>query len=423
LRDKVLQKSKDPQKLKEVWFTICDENEIFQDFLNTSESSNDNTNVVNAPQEPFVFNQDPDENSSQSPPHIDHHCCYRCGDSLDDQFEDIFDSNDDSTLIDDDYFSIDIINYVEASPPDSELVSLEEVKDFDPENGEIDIDILLTIKDDIIHKKLLNINLLIARIKALKDNPTPSTDSVLKSPFLFPNSLLEETDTSDNPLLESKIFCFEIEEKRCGNPTSHSDLSLPDYEAFYCDSDPDSGNFTIDVMEDIFDNPTRKPRVHEPNVLPTHPTLYLDSNFTPSDDSLGFDLIVSFPFGTRNRIFDPGTFREVQSKRFLSPNEFSISFICDPLSPMFDTLLPVSSENEEKDFNPGSLSSNEATSPLFAYVVWIFLPFLTYPVTPSYLLSFENEDTIFYPGLPWILKTHARGFVLRSLEIHILSFI
>nr|GEW68239.1 hypothetical protein [Tanacetum cinerariifolium] len=53
------------------------------DFLNTFESSNDNTNVVNAPQDPFVFNQDPGENSSQSPPHIDHHCCYGCGDSLD----------------------------------------------------------------------------------------------------------------------------------------------------------------------------------------------------------------------------------------------------------------------------------------------------------------------------------------------------
>ncbi|GJZ41996.1 hypothetical protein Tco_0588882 [Tanacetum coccineum] len=71
------------KKLEEVWFTICDENEIFQDFLNTSESSNDNTNVVNAPQEPFIFNQDPGKNSSQSPPHIDHHCCYGCGDSLD----------------------------------------------------------------------------------------------------------------------------------------------------------------------------------------------------------------------------------------------------------------------------------------------------------------------------------------------------
>nr|GEU72455.1 hypothetical protein [Tanacetum cinerariifolium] len=36
-----------------------------------------------------------------------------------DQFKEFFDSNDDSTSIDDDYFSIDNINYVEASPPDS----------------------------------------------------------------------------------------------------------------------------------------------------------------------------------------------------------------------------------------------------------------------------------------------------------------
>nr|GEZ60220.1 hypothetical protein [Tanacetum cinerariifolium] len=112
-----------------------------------------------------------------------------------DQFKDFSDSNDDSTSIDDDYFSIDDIDYVEASHPDSELVSLEEVKDFDLEDEKIDTDILLTIKDDILHEKLLNINLLIAKIKALKDNPTSSTDSVLKSPSLFPNSFLEETDT------------------------------------------------------------------------------------------------------------------------------------------------------------------------------------------------------------------------------------
>nr|GEV51965.1 hypothetical protein [Tanacetum cinerariifolium] len=48
------------KKFKEARFTICD-------FLNTSESSNDDSNVVNAPQEPIVFNQDLGENSSQSP--------------------------------------------------------------------------------------------------------------------------------------------------------------------------------------------------------------------------------------------------------------------------------------------------------------------------------------------------------------------
>ncbi|GJQ98244.1 hypothetical protein Tco_0009383 [Tanacetum coccineum] len=90
-----------------------------------------------------------------------------------DQFEGFSDSNDDSTSIDDDSFSIDDINYVDASPPDSELVSLEEVKDFDPEDGEIETDILLTIKDDILREKLLNINLLIAKIEALNANQTP----------------------------------------------------------------------------------------------------------------------------------------------------------------------------------------------------------------------------------------------------------
>ncbi|GJW73499.1 hypothetical protein Tco_0132869 [Tanacetum coccineum] len=113
-----------------------------------------------------------------------------------DQFES--DSNDDSTSIDDDSFSIDDIYYVDASPPDSEPVSLEEVKDFDPKYGEIDTDILLTIKDDILREKLLNINLLIAKIEALNANPTLSSDFVLKSPILVEDgdSLLEKFETT-----------------------------------------------------------------------------------------------------------------------------------------------------------------------------------------------------------------------------------
>nr|GEY76480.1 reverse transcriptase domain-containing protein [Tanacetum cinerariifolium] len=51
------------KELKEVWFTYCIENGIFQGLLDTSESSNDNTNVVNAPQEPFVVKQDTCKNS------------------------------------------------------------------------------------------------------------------------------------------------------------------------------------------------------------------------------------------------------------------------------------------------------------------------------------------------------------------------
>ncbi|GJW65005.1 hypothetical protein Tco_0116889 [Tanacetum coccineum] len=68
--------------LNEGWYTIHDKNDI----LNTFESSNHNTNVVSAPRDPFVFNQDLGVNSSQSPLQINHNCCYKCSDSLDDIF-------------------------------------------------------------------------------------------------------------------------------------------------------------------------------------------------------------------------------------------------------------------------------------------------------------------------------------------------
>ncbi|GJY84584.1 hypothetical protein Tco_0497960 [Tanacetum coccineum] len=112
-----------------------------------------------------------------------------------DQFEGFSDSNDDFTSIDDDSLAIDDINYVEASPPDSEIVSLEEVKDFHTEDGEI--------KDDILHEKLSKISLLIAKIKAINSNPPPSSDFVTKPSSTSPNLFLEDTNTFDNSLTES----------------------------------------------------------------------------------------------------------------------------------------------------------------------------------------------------------------------------
>ncbi|GKB19953.1 hypothetical protein Tco_0853876 [Tanacetum coccineum] len=93
-------------------------------------------------------------------------------------------------------------------------------------------------------------------------------------------------------------------------------ISPPEYDHFCFKIEPELGNYH-GLGNDIF--PTREPRVHVPNVLPTHPTL--------------------------------------------------------------DTDFILLSE------------------PLFAYIVWIFLPFLTYPVAPPYLLSTRNEDTIFDPGI------------------------
>nr|GFB07957.1 hypothetical protein [Tanacetum cinerariifolium] len=46
-----------------------------------------------------------------------------------------------------------------------------------------------------------------------------------------------------------------------------------------------------------------------------------------------------------------------------------------------------------------NLPPEEDNSPIFAYVVWIFLSFLTYLVVTPNLLSFGNKDTVFDPGI------------------------
>nr|GEZ45527.1 hypothetical protein [Tanacetum cinerariifolium] len=121
------------------------------------------------------------------------------------------------------------IEYVEASPHDSELVSLEAAEIVIPEVEEI--------KDDNLREKLLNVHLLIANIKALKDNPTQSSDFLTKSSSTSPKSFLEETNTFHNSLPEFENFYFDLGEISSGSTTTHSDISLPDYEFFYFNND------------------------------------------------------------------------------------------------------------------------------------------------------------------------------------------
>nr|GEZ08833.1 hypothetical protein [Tanacetum cinerariifolium]GEZ26366.1 hypothetical protein [Tanacetum cinerariifolium] len=174
-------------------------------------------------------------------------------DALKDQSEIFFVPNDDSASSDDDPLYSEDINYVEASHPDSEPVSLEKVK------------------DEILREKLLKIHFLIAKIESLNDNPTP--DRMIKSPSPFP------IPVKDN-------FSDHTEETSSGSTTTHADNSLPKYDSFLFKIEPDHGELTSVVMEDNLG----EPRVRVPNVLPTHPILTLDSDFIPSDDSPRSDL-------------------------------------------------------------------------------------------------------------------------------------
>nr|GEY70351.1 hypothetical protein [Tanacetum cinerariifolium] len=88
------------------------------------------------------------------------------------------------------------------------------------------------IEDDNLREKLLKVNLLIAEIEALKDNPTPSFEFLTKSSSTSPTPFLEETNTFHNSLPEFENFCFDLEEIGSGSTTTHSDISLLKYEAF-----------------------------------------------------------------------------------------------------------------------------------------------------------------------------------------------
>ncbi|GKB47840.1 hypothetical protein Tco_0898593 [Tanacetum coccineum] len=121
------------------------------------------------------------------------------------------------------------------------------------------------VKDDILREKLLNINLLIAKIESLNDNSTP--DCVFKSPIPVKDSdsFFEKSDTSlsysDNSLPKFETFSNHTEETSSGSTTTHADNSLPEYDSFLFEIKPDQGELTSIVREDILG----EPRVHMPN--------------------------------------------------------------------------------------------------------------------------------------------------------------
>ncbi|GJT32975.1 hypothetical protein Tco_0923394 [Tanacetum coccineum] len=255
-----------------------------------------------------------------------------------------FDPNDDTSSDDD---SFENIEYVDATPSYSELDSLEEeIKD--QEEKEFNLEDIFQIQDVILREKLLNVHRLISNIESLKVNPTP--DRVLKSPYPFhipvadSDSFLEETDTSFS-LPEFKTSSDYTEETRSGSTTTHANYSLPEYDSFLFEIEPDQ-----EVLISI-DN---------------------SNNFLlelPEFESFHFD--PSFPR--------------------LPPEPPDVRLDFKP-----DTVM-----RNNEDFNQREivLSLNVEDVNTFTFVIWTFLPFFTYPEDSPVILSFRNEDLVFDPGI------------------------
>nr|GEZ26189.1 hypothetical protein [Tanacetum cinerariifolium] len=154
--------------------------------------------------------------------------------------------DDDILVYDDDFEDVE---YVEASLPDPEIVSIEEENVVQQEEEEVDFEDISQIQDIVLCKKLLSITRLISNIKSLNDNPTP--DRVLNS------------FTSDNSLLDTfspkfKTFCDHTEEKRSGN-TTHANDSLPECDSFCFEIEPDQERLINLVENDILNYSTNDP--------------------------------------------------------------------------------------------------------------------------------------------------------------------
>nr|GEV77992.1 putative ribonuclease H-like domain-containing protein [Tanacetum cinerariifolium] len=281
-----------------------------------------------------------------------------------DHFEIVINFNDDYSSSDDDSLYNENIEYVEASPHDSELVSFEVAEIVIPEDEEIE--------DDNFREKLLKVNFLTAKIEALKDNSTPSFEFLTKSSSTFPKSVLEETNTFDDALPEFENFFFDLEEISSGGTTTHSDISLPDYEIF---SSFDG------YIEEISSGGTT-----------THSDISLSEY-----DSFIFDLSNDQCPPTDRSDFTHEEFGN-ELAHIISPPEydcFYFRYLPDP----GEWISSLNSRTRENlSFTTCvNLPVEDDHSPLLAYVVWIFLAYLTYPIIPLHLHSFENEDTIFDP--------------------------
>nr|GFC79928.1 hypothetical protein [Tanacetum cinerariifolium] len=171
-----------------------------------------------------------------------------------------------------------------------------------------------------------------------------------------------------NSLPEFENFYFDLGEISSGSTTTHSDIFLLDYEAF---------SFNNDHVKKISSGSTT-----------THSDIFL----------LDYEAF-SFNNDHVKKISSGSTTTHLE----ISLSEYD-SFIFNFANVEFvDELAHIISPSEIRE-NLSSITSvnlliEDDHSPLLAYVVWIFVAYLTYPVIPPYLHPFGNEDTIFDPNI------------------------
>nr|GEY52683.1 hypothetical protein [Tanacetum cinerariifolium] len=131
------------------------------------------------PNEPILSIEEPDNSLSMGDEHLDTILATESDEVIKSSVEDLIPILSEFEGIPDhkcDVPSHDNSPPLDASPPDSELVSSKVMEIVIPKVEGIDADILLLIKGDILCENLLNVNHIFAMIEASNDNPIPFYD-------------------------------------------------------------------------------------------------------------------------------------------------------------------------------------------------------------------------------------------------------
>nr|GFC35301.1 hypothetical protein [Tanacetum cinerariifolium] len=204
-------------------------------------------------------------------------------------------------------------------------------------------------------------------------------------------------------------FIFDLTHEEFVDELAHI-ISSPEYDCFYFRDFPDQGE-----LASVLNSGVRE------NLSTTLVNLPIEDDYSPLlayvvwifVAYLAYPVIPPYlhPFGNEDTIFDPGitinhfysskpgsSHRHGAFKKFNTHcsylNEW-LMIINRKNTPLLDVLLIL----ENLSTTRVNLPIEDDHSPLLAYVVWIFLAYLTYPVIPPYLHSCGNEDTIFDPGI------------------------
>nr|GFC75379.1 hypothetical protein [Tanacetum cinerariifolium] len=216
------------------------------------------------------------------------------------------------------------------------------------------------IEDDNLREKLLNVNLLITNIEALKDNPTPSFEFLTKSSSTSPKSFLEKTNTFANSLPEFENFYFDLEEISSGSTTTHSDISLSEYDSFI-----------FDLSNDQFPPTDRSDFTHE-------------------------------EFAN-------------ELAHIISPSEYDCFYFRN--LPVLGEWISILNSGIRKNLSSTTrvnLPIENDHSPLLAYVVWILLAYL---IIPLFLLIFTHSGM----KIPSLTQASPLIVFIRLSRVYLIS--